>query len=661
MKNRGTLASLLAGSAILGIAAGCTQLVTSTTSAEAPPLTSSGGGFGGVDSGGVGVFVDPGLRPTFPATVTASTQPPPISGGTLIVLRDGVTAVASDPDRDVVYVVNTTSGTVTFTVSLQPGDEPGRLTEDGAGRVHVALRSGGALVTIDPTLGTVTARRAVCPAPRGVAWDSTTDSVWVACATGELVALPASGGAATTSWTIERDLRDVLVTNGSLTITEFRSAQVLRLGSAGAIARRDVMPQDGAFEPHVAWRAVEGPSGSVVVAHQGHSTQNIQTLVPGGYGSNGPGAVAAECTVLGPDGSVISSVELNNTVLPVDIAVSPDQTFVAVVGAGDSFATELAQVTMVPLGTSTADAGGPLVSLDLSAIADAGPSLVPEPSFPTTAPGGPISAGSVGATLQLGPLNQAIAVAFDGSGHVLVQTREPANLWVIAIPSGGAVSGQWPLPLNAAIALSSASRDDTGHDIFHASAGALIACASCHPEGGDDSHVWTLNGQSRRTPSLRGTIAGTAPYHWPGDEPDLPTLTNDVYTSRMSGQKLDSGQMGALASWIQKIPAPPAPSWVDPAAAARGSALFTRADTACVRCHSGPKFTNNETLDVGTGQPFQVPPLVGVGWRTPLLHDGCALTIADRFGVACATVGHGNISALTPQDISDLSAYLETL
>jgi cytochrome c553 len=580
------------------------------------------------------------------------------------VLRDGVTAVASDPDRDVVYVVNTTSGTVTFAISLQPGDEPGRLTEDGAGRVHVALRSGGALVTIDPTLGTVTARRAVCPAPRGVAWDSTSDSVWVACATGELAALPASGGAATTSWTIERDLRDVLVTNGSLTITEFRSAQVLRLGSAGAIARRDVMPQDGAFEPHVAWRAVEGPSGSVVVAHQGHSTQNIQTLVPGGYGSNGPGAVAAECTVLGPDGSVISSVELNNTVLPIDVAVSPDQTFAAVVGAGDSFAPELAALTIVPLGTSTVDAGGPLVSLDPSAIDDASPSLIPEPSFPTTAPGGPVSAGSpvsVGATLQLGPRNQAIAVAFDTNGHVLVQTREPANLWVVPIPSGGALSGQWTLPPNTPIVLSSASRDDTGHDIFHASAGALIACASCHPEGGDDSHVWMLNGQARRTPSLRGTIAGTAPYHWPGDEPDLPTLTNDVYTSRMSGQKLDSGQMGALASWIQNIPAPPAPSWVDPAAAARGSALFARADTACVKCHSGPKFTNNETLDVGTGQPFQVPPLVGVGWRTPLLHDGCALTITDRFGVACATVGHGNISALTTQDISDLSAYLETL
>ena len=33
-----------------------------------------------------------------------------------------------------------------------------------------------------------------------------------------------------------------------------------------------------------------------------------------------------------------------------------------------------------------------------------------------------------------------------------------------------------------------------------------------------------LDGNKRRTPSLRGTIAGTAPYHWPGDKADLDAL-----------------------------------------------------------------------------------------------------------------------------------------
>jgi cytochrome c peroxidase len=63
---------------------------------------------------------------------------------------------------------------------------------------------------------------------------------------------------------------------------------------------------------------------------------------------------------------------------------------------------------------------------------------------------------------------------------------------------------------------------------------------------------------------------------------------------------------------------------------------------------------------VGTGGAFQVPPLVGVGWRTPLMHDGCATTLADRFG-ACSTAQHGHIASLSATDITNLTAYLETL
>jgi cytochrome c peroxidase len=224
------------------------------------------------------------------------------------------------------------------------------------------------------------------------------------------------------------------------------------------------------------------------------------------------------------------------------------------------------------------------------------------------------------------------------------------------------------------LALSSQSREDTGHDVFHAQAGALVACASCHPEGGDDGHVWLLDGLPRRTPSLRGTIAGTAPYHWPGDELDMSVLLDEVYTRRMGGEQLAADQQSAVTSWVEGIPAPPAPSWVDSAAALRGKALFEGAATGCSGCHSGAKLTNNLTVDVGTGHDapspgfsmapppsaFQVPPLVGVGWRTPLLHDGCAATIADRFG-ACATAAHGSTSQLAPGEVADLTAYLESL
>ncbi|MFI5043001.1 MAG: hypothetical protein ACHQNA_14340, partial [Acidimicrobiales bacterium] len=125
-----------------------------------------GGGFGTVGGGGP-VFATTGSAggfgsPTTPqvgVTHTATDAPPAISGGTLRIMADGTTAIAADPDRDQVYVVDLTKRTVSFTVALQKGDEPGRVAIDGAGRAHVALRHGGALVTIAPTTGTILERR----------------------------------------------------------------------------------------------------------------------------------------------------------------------------------------------------------------------------------------------------------------------------------------------------------------------------------------------------------------------------------------------------------------------------------------------------------------------------------------------------------------------
>jgi hypothetical protein len=561
--------------------------------------------------------------------------------------------VASDPDRDAVYVVDTVNAVLKSTIALQPGDEPGRLVEDGAGQVHVALRSGGALVTIDPVAGVVVTRRAVCPAPRGVAWDSTTNSVWVACATGELVALPAGGGPATKSFVIERDLRDVLVDGaGTLKVTEFRSAQILDVGTDGTILGRSTLSSAlPASSAHVLWRAVLTPSRSILAVHQGHSSADVATHSPSGYGFGpaGPfGIVSGQMTTVddSSDGGVTAGQVLSQSVLPVDVAVAPDGSYAAVVSAGGGFSPTAPEVSFMTLGLS-------------SACEFSQPALISVPAGALGIDGGPASGG------PLVP-EQAIAAAFDGNGHLIVQMREPASLRILPVPRCGAFTGsplQGPLfnPIGGtAVSLSSISRADTGHDIFHAAAGFAIACASCHPEGGDDGHIWILDGSARRTPSLRGTIAGTAPYHWPGDEADFPTLTADVYTGRMGGGTLLPEQTSALMQWVNAIPAPPAPSWIDSAAVLRGNVVFGRGDTGCTTCHAGPKLTNNQTLNVGTCGLFQVPPLVGVGWRTPLMHNGCAATLADRFG-KCATSGHGNVAQLSAGDMSDLVEYLESL
>ena|SRR6266545_5390833 len=111
-----------------------------------------------------------GGSPTSSETVSLRLNaPPPVSGGTLLVLRDGQTTVASDPDRDKIFVVDLQKAQLLATVPLQEHDEPGRLVEDASGRVHVVLRRGGALVTVVPGTWEISSRRPVCPAPRGVA------------------------------------------------------------------------------------------------------------------------------------------------------------------------------------------------------------------------------------------------------------------------------------------------------------------------------------------------------------------------------------------------------------------------------------------------------------------------------------------------------------
>src|SRR4051812_3573824 len=135
--------------------------------------------------------------------VQSASPPPPISGGTLTISADGKSAIVADPARDLVSVVDLQTAAVRHTVMLQPGDEPGRSVEDGNLLVHVALRRGGAVVTIDPATGTVVDRRAVCKAPRGIAFEASTQLIHVACNEGKLVSLDVHTGAVTRSLTLD--------------------------------------------------------------------------------------------------------------------------------------------------------------------------------------------------------------------------------------------------------------------------------------------------------------------------------------------------------------------------------------------------------------------------------------------------------------------------
>jgi hypothetical protein len=574
-----------------------------------------------------------GFMPSLPSTVTRSASVvPSISGGTLLALADGNTAVASDPDRDLVYVVDLQNNKLTSTITLQAGDEPGRLVQDGAGRVHVALRKGGALVTIDPAKGTVLSRRDVCSSPRGLAFEAASALVHVACTGGELVSLPAAGGAATRTLRIDQDLRDVVVApGGKLLVTTFRRADVLAVSADGVVARR-TRPQSSSgisivgtprnTSPSVAWRMVpvNDASGNVMVLHQTGVDDEVNPTAGGYGGIKGCSAIVeAAVSVVGADMQPVKApMSFDQVSLAVDVAVSPDGSQMALAVPGNAL---MPFATVVSGPTSTVMGGG-----------QSGPNCTFLPPTGNSPPQG-----------------EVVAVSFASNTTVLAQVREPAMLW--------------RSDTGAQIMLSAIPRADTGHQLFHMNAGGGLACASCHPEGGEDGRTWNFACQGlRRTQSIRGKISQTAPFHWDGSETNFSTLMDDVFVGRMSGPRLLPEQKTALSDWIDTIPAMPAVRGLDPAAVERGRTLFNDSKVACGTCHAGALLTNNLTVDVGTGLMLQVPSLRGVSWRGPFMHNGCANTLADRFGAACGGGDkHGATSTLSTAQIVDLTAYLQSL
>ena len=101
---------------------------------------------------------------------------------------------------------------------------------------------------------------------------------------------------------------------------------------------------------------------------------------------------------------------------------------------------------------------------------------------------------------------------------------------------------------------------------------------------------------------------------------------------------------------------------LDAAAAARGKVLFESTEVGCTACHAGEQLAVGGNFDVGTGGHFQVPTLIGVGLRTPVMHDGCAETLRQRFDPGCGGGDfHGRTSQLDEAQLDDLTAFLQTL
>lgn len=564
-----------------------------------------------------GCTIDTGYEPPPP--------PPwgtPITGGTMMVTRDGTRAVVADPDRDRVVIVDLTTEQIADTIELAAGSQPGRVIDDGAGRIHVALRGSGELLTIT---GADRTTQPICGEPRGLAWQASTDTIHVACATGELVSLPAGGGEPTRVVRLERDLRDVVVRGDGLVVTTFRSAQAIELDAQGNVVTRIAPPlvQRTQLDPstgmtqvpataEVAWRSVVLADGTILMAHQRRLGTTLR-VITGGYGVSCSGSpVESTLTSIGIDNKPTSATPIANAGLPVDLAVNPVSGDIAMVSAGDN------SVVLLPrsITTTEPDSGQcpPMTSQHLTSVGNDTPT----------------------------------SVAYRPDGTLVIYYADANGL--VLHGNGG----------DRGISLGDRPRSDAGRTLFHKVTSSGLACASCHPEGRDDGGVWTFDTLGpRRTQNLAGGVLSRAPFHWGADMPTFHALVHDVFTERMGGDFVDTDQEHALGVWLDRVPAPRGVV-VDADAVLRGKELFEAPEQGCLSCHSGAAMTNKEMANI-IGTTVKVPSLIGVGARAPFMHDGCAATLRDRFGVCGGGDRHGHTSQLSDAQLADLVAYLESL
>lgn len=622
------------------------------------------------------------IVPTDERPVVQATNAPPVSGGNLLQLQTAGEYLVTDPARDrIVTVANEQA----ITTELSGGSRPERSALGADGLAYVVLRGSGKLAVFDPATRSVVAQNRVCAAPRGVAYDSMQKRVVVACAEGRLVfhspfvATAPDDFRVLGSVAIDTDARDVVVQKERIYVSRFRSAEVHELSSSGelvSVFRSPNVFTGSAFEftAGVAWRMIPAPNDDgVLVLHQRATTGSIAVqphdadsgtksggtspVAPPADGSSYGGGTIGSCTGIvqtaitkvSASRTVSTSPSIDGAVLAVDFAATDDPSFTG------------------NLWFALADAG--VVDAEM-------PTPTTEFAGGTPAAAGPIGAFARGAigTTQLFTEAQGSALSVGCQVPSLVTLSEPTSSVVrdgstaLFVSPETATLRRFDGTLGtefAATAMGGAPITDTGHTIFHRDTGAGIACASCHPEGGDDGRVWLFDTLGpRRTMNLAAPVNQTAPYHWDGALETFENLMDDVFVGRMGGVFESPERLERLQGWLSEQPAQVLMA-ADTEAAARGKVLFDSTEVGCAKCHSGALFTDNKAYEVGTtlpGEKLQVPALTQLALHPPYMHTGCAQTLRERFVGACGGGDdHGHTSQLDSSQIDDLVAYLTTL
>lgn len=395
------------------------------------------------------------------------------------------------------------------------------------------------------------------------------------------------------------------------------------------------------------------PDGSLTVAAQ----LRPKNLIPLAHVEHG-WAFGDSLAIFGAGVDGVIQVPLDELeayfAVPFGVAITPDSSKIFVTTAGSDSVTE---IDVHKLAAFSRDHHG--FANDLSA-----------------------SSNYVEARIAVGKNPRGVALSPDGRS-LYVANRMDASISVINTMTDKVVA---TIDLGSAKALTPLRR---GEQIFYSANYAFqgqFGCANCHLDATFDGLQWDLEPDGFGVDIVDNRsiedLTGTNPFKWNGGNPDLPTECGprtEKYFYR--SQSYNGQELTDLVSFVLSLPIRPnryRPSNGDATAAQeRGKAIFDRTSdkrgrpipqqNQCRYCHSGPKFTNQALVNVGSGKPsdrsplIDVPQLPDVAYSAPYLHDGSAESLEEIWTVFNPKDTHGVTNDLTKDELNDLIEYLRTL
>jgi YVTN family beta-propeller protein len=341
--------------------------------------------------------------------------------------------------------------------------------------------------------------------------------------------------------------------------------------------------------------------------------------------------------------------------LPWGVAITPDKSKIFLTTAGSQSVT----VINVPSLLKTVRARRQPFVNDLSASAD-----------------------YVIARIPVGRNPRGVLLSPDGK-HLYVANRLDDNIAVIDTTSDKVIS---TIDLDGPKNVDALRR---GERLFYTADFAFqgqFGCANCHLDATIDGLQWDLepDGFGKDIVDNRSleNLAGTEPFKWNGGNADMPTecgpRTEKFF---FRSQSFNQQQLTDLVTFVFSLPYRPNRARLSNGdltpAQERGKAIFERTkykngqpipdSNQCGTCHSGPKYTNQKQVDVGTGKStdrspvIDVPQLPNVAYSAPYLHDGSARSLEEIWTVFNPKDRHGVSNDLTKDELNDLIEYLKTL